>query len=382
MGDVFWAADPLVRIAFVVNNYPPRTGGVELHVQALAQAMLRLGHEPLVVTLGSEASVDERDGVTIVTLREHMRVAGILGFPSIGTKRKLIELFRDRGISAVSVHTRFFPMSYIGYRAAGRSGVPLIHTEHGSGHVASDSFVVKWASRLVDWTVGRAVLRGAEAVLGVSEEVCAFVKQLSGVEAGVFYNAINLDGIAPEHLTPKPNRWVFVGRLVPGKGWEVFLDLLSREKKLGRTIDGHVLGDGPDMLELVQLLKTLGLEDDVIVHGRVNQSVVRELLKGSMLVNPTVLSEGFQTTLLEAIAEGGRVLTYPVPGANMLKAQGAPVCVSKEATPEALFSALRSIEGRWSPPASPELIEQWGWEKRGQQFAGILESIAGKARSN
>ena len=361
-----------MRIAFVVNNYPPRTGGVELHVLALVQELRRLGHEPLVVTLESEPSAGERDGIPVIALREHFRVADILGFPSLGTRARLSRLLRDRGVDVVSVHTRFFPMSYVGYRAAKRSGIPVIHTEHGSGHVESDSAVISLASRFVDLTVGRIVLRGAQAVLGVSEEVCAFVKRLAGVDAELFYNAIHLGQPADEPAPERSDRLVFVGRLVPGKGWDTFLDVVTARRAAGYRVDAHLVGDGPDMPALLQRLDASGLAGEVTVHGRVSQAEVREILGGATLVNPTVLSEGFQTTLIEAVAERGRVATYPVPGAARLRDQGAPVRIAEDRTAAALVRTLEALE-REAPPAAPRaLVEEWGWERRAEQYLGTM----------
>ncbi|WP_205881456.1 glycosyltransferase family 4 protein [Leucobacter coleopterorum] len=335
-----------MRIAFVVNNYPPRTGGVELHVRSLATELTRMGHEVLVVTLGTEPGWSHVNGVEILTLPEHFRVADILGFPSLGTRRQLTGLLRQREIDVVSVHTRFFPMSYVGMRAARAAGLPLIHTEHGSDHVASDSAVIRFASRLVDFTLGRRVLRSADRVLGVSENVTAFIHRLADVDGEVFYNAVDAVSVtdaAGSGSSARQAHLVFVGRLVAGKGWREFLEVVAAIRPVHPELTAEVLGDGADMASLRALAASLGVEDIVSVRGRVSQSEVREALQGATLVNPTTLSEGFQTTLLEAIAEGGRVVTYSVPGAATLKEQGANVTITDEKNTASLVEAVTAV---------------------------------------
>lgn len=366
-----------VKYAFIVNNYPPRTGGVEFHVQSLARELLRLGHQVLVVTLGDPTGWRDESGIRVLTLPEHMRIAETLGFPGLGTRRRLTRLLKAHDIDIVSVHTRFFPMTFIGWRAARAARIPVIHTEHGSDHVASDSTLISAASRLIDHTLGRASLRGADRVLGVSEEVTAFVQRLAGVTGDLFYNAI--DAAPSQHPTTpraehaRPNHFVFVGRIVPGKGWSDYLEAFAQLKAAGVGLTGEIIGEGPDLPALQQRLDSLGLNDDVTVRGRITPPEVREALNGATLVNPTTLSEGFQTTLLEALAEGGRVVTYPVPGARLLQQQGAPVVIAAEASLTALMDAMIQSLTNPAPPVPPEFLDAWVWPTRGEQYVSMSE---------
>ncbi|MDO5496001.1 MAG: glycosyltransferase family 4 protein, partial [bacterium] len=157
-----------MRIAFVVNNYPPRSGGVEFHVAALARHLTGRGHEVTVVTLAERPSVTTEDGIHVIRLRERLRIGDVLGFPPPGTARRLRQMFRARGIELVSVHTRFFPLTWLGVDAARATGIPVILTEHGSDHVSSDSRLISSAARGVDQTLGRRALKRADQVLAVS----------------------------------------------------------------------------------------------------------------------------------------------------------------------------------------------------------------------
>lgn len=369
-----------MRIAFVINNYPPRVGGVELHVHALATELVRLGHEPLVVTLGPDTGWRDDAGVSVLTLPEHFRVGDVLGFPSLGTRRRLTRLLREHKIDVVSTHTRFFPISLVGLRAAHRAGLPVVHTEHGSGFVAGGSAIMQLASRAVDLTLGRWVLRHADRVLGVSENVVEFVRSLSGAHAEVFYNAIPVgDGVdagaKAVAARDRPGHLVFVGRIVEGKGWEAYLETLAALHAQGRPVTGEVLGDGVQMPQLRLRVQELGLEDVVAVRGRVTQAEVREALRGATLVNPTTLSEGFQTSLLEAIAEQGRVVTYPVPGAVTLQQQGAPVAITADRDVDALITATAALLDHPGAPAAPELLTAWTWPERAREYVTVCEQV-------
>lgn len=358
----------------MVNNFPPRVGGVENHVAELSRSLVGLGHSVLVVTLDATPSTEVWHGVRVIRLREYARVANILGFPGWGTRRKLTALLRAEHTDVVSVHTRFFPMSWVGMRAAKRAGVAVVHTEHGSGHVVSSSPVIACASRIVDFTVGRAVLRHADEVLGVSESVTEFVERLSGRDARVFYNAIAEVPQSAPGLN-RPSHLVFVGRIVPGKGWDVFVRTVGTLRARGYAVTAEVLGDGGDLPALTELVARLGLSHVVTIRGRVSGADVRAALAGATLVNPTVLAEGFQTTLLEALAEGGRVVTYPVPGAAALQAAGYPVYVTADRDPEALAAGVAAGCDAVSDPRPAPALTAWYWPTRAQEYADLSERL-------
>ena len=127
------------HIAFVVNNYPPRVGGVEKHVGALAAHLVALGHRVTVFTVSDEPGVSVEGGVRVHRLPRRFPVADVIAFPPLGTTRRLASALREQGVTVVSTHTRFFPLTWVGIRAARRAGVPTIHTEHGSDYVRSQS---------------------------------------------------------------------------------------------------------------------------------------------------------------------------------------------------------------------------------------------------
>ncbi|WP_194948316.1 glycosyltransferase family 4 protein [Actinomyces trachealis] len=369
-----------MRIAFIVNHYPPHTGGVEMHVRHLAQELTNLGHRVWVLCLAEQPGRCRDGAVQVLTGKAHQQVAELITLPQLGTTARIADFLRAQRIELVSVHTRFFPMSLVGLRAAHCAGVPVIHTEHGSDFVAASSPVVSIGSRLVDLTLGRYVLRHADYVLGVSEQAAGFAGRLAGVPTQVFYNAITPPTPGVDRPS-RPSHLVFVGRVVPGKGWETFLQAVAALRADGHNVDGELLGGGPQLEQARKLCTDLGLANVVAVRGRVGEAEVRASLAGATLVNPTVLSEGFQTTLLEALAEGGRVVTYPVPGAELLHEQGAPVQVCSQRDVASLARALRAVLEAPGRVWGPAEIAPWTWPERARQYEAIAQQVLSAARA-
>lgn len=364
-----------MRIAFVVNSYPPRLGGLESHIYHLSVSLAQLGHRVFVLTISDEPGHRTEETVDVRTDRAHLPIADVISFPSAGATRRIARFLAREHIDIVSVHTRFFPMSFVGVRAAHRAGLPVIHTEHGSGFVAASSPVIAAASRVVDVTMGRYVLRHADRVLGVSEQAADFASRLGGVRADVFYNAITPPLPHPEPIVDRHRHLVFVGRMVPGKGWDTFIEAVARLNGEGVEVTGELLGAGADLEAARALIADRNLADRLCAPGRVSAQEVRSRLAGATLVNPTVLSEGFQTTLLEALAERGRVVTFTVPGARLLAEQGHPVVITEERNLESLVDSLRSYLREPAPLAQPDLIDAWTWPVRAREYARIASTL-------
>jgi glycosyltransferase involved in cell wall biosynthesis len=367
------------HIAFIVNNYPPRVGGVEKHVGALASQLVAIGHRVTVFTVSDEPGAAIEGDVHVHRLPRRFPVADVISFPPLGTTRQLTSALREQGVTVVSTHTRFFPLTWIGTRAARRAGVPSIHTEHGSDYVRSASPLVEFASRMVDRTLGRRALRRSTQVLAVSKDAAAFVKRLSGRDSELFTNAIDLaEWSVPASARPaRPTRLVFVGRLVPGKGWDTFLAVCAalQDTLRERGVGAHVVGGGPDLELCRQHVDALGIGDFVRVHGPADSARVRDMLTGAVLVNASVLAEGFGITLLEAMAVGAQIVSYAVPAAPALLEYGAPVWLVDPPSVDELSARVVDALEQPKPPVTTDVLDAWSWETRAQEYADLVDDV-------
>lgn len=364
----------VMNVWFIVNRYPPHVGGLEFHVQHLASELSARGHHVTVVSL-DDVPGKRRDGdVSVKVHRGFFDIGDVISFPAPREPYRLKKMLVRHQVDVVSTHTRFFPMSAIGLRAAHSAGVPVLHTEHGSGFVVSDSRTIAWGSRAVDLTAGRHVLRGADKVLAISDAAAKFVYRLARVEADVFPNAV-MPAMFRSPEIDRPEHLVFVGRIVPGKGWDTYLRTVFALRQSGLEVDGEMLGGGPQLEQAAAMAYDLGLDGVVAIRGRVPQTEVRSSLAGATLLNPTVLSEGFQTTLIEAAIEGGRVVTYDVPGIQQLRASGAPISVAESRSEDEFIELVRTAVDKPLPIAPCDAMEGWTWPVRASEYERILEGV-------
>ena len=314
-----------MKILLTVSNYPPVAGGLGVYSHNLGRILAKQGHQVRVLTLIGD-SIDEEflDGLSIIKIPRRLGYRDVfatpLGKESLSRIRSEIEKS-----DVVNTHTRYFPLTQIAVSLSRQARVPVVLTEHGGGFVQSESLLTTIGARSVDLTFGRRALQRANQVLAVSKKGQSFIKELSGVDATIVGNGIDLEfwnrskALGPGAGMNKENtalNVVFVGRLVAEKGWRALFDAWSMlSSSLREKFRLVFIGDGPDLQKLRRLVARSGL-DDVVVMGYQPRQVVRDLICRGILVNPSWASEGFQTTLLEARALGAYVISTAVGGAS------------------------------------------------------------------
>ncbi|WP_272879545.1 glycosyltransferase family 4 protein [Rothia nasimurium] len=351
---------------------------MEQHVHALGTHLVRQGHRVTVITLDDTPGRSVEDGITVYRLKEYLRVEGIVGFASPVGLYKALRVLKKEKIDVISVHTRFFSMSWWGVVLGRLLNIPVVHTEHGSGFVVSEKAVIRLASQLVDRTLGVLTLRAASKVLGVSQPSCDFVKKLSGVDAEVFYNVSPLPMAAPEDVVFQRKKLVFLARVVEVKGWRAFLETVQQLHAEDAEITGVVLGAGVDLEKAKAYAAELGISDAVDFKGFVDHATVARELRGATLVNPTVAAEGFQTTIIDAYVSQAAIVTYDVSSARVLKDAGVRVhIVGQQGVPQ-LVAAVRA-ELAQGPQAYPvEDLQRWGWASQGKTYERIIQTFRHK----
>ncbi len=123
----------------------------------------------------------------------------------------------------------------------------------------------------------------------------------------IFENKYNLSGIyvIPNVLNPidlssksYEKNIVTIGRLSKEKGHQDLIQAFSKLKTLDWKL--HIVGDGPEMKNLLKLTKDLSIEEKVVFHGY-QRDFLSILSSASIFVLPSYY-EGFPNALLEAMS--------------------------------------------------------------------------------
>lgn len=188
-------------------------------------------------------------------------------------------------------------------------------------NIDNPSFWVNDRLRL--WFYQYLVMPQVDGVIGVSQTTLDTVHDLYGIKVPSRYipNGIDISaldktsirnlraeiGISAEALIT-----LFIGTLSKQKRPDLFVEVLAKLRKYYPTIQGWIVGDGPERTRVAQMIKTLGLEENVKLWGY--QEQVGEFIAAADLLLVTSDSDGIPAVILEAGYLGKSVVARQVGG--------------------------------------------------------------------
>ncbi len=323
-----------MKLLLVNNFYAPNVfGGAERVTQLLAEELVALGHEVVVVTLaaGGRAFTDEVGGV-----RVHYVDVGNLGASAWDRKRSMLKRVlwhlsaefnpaiaaRMRTILRAErpdvVHTHNLAgFSVNVWRVAKQLGLPVVHTLHAHFLLCARGTMFRndrnCTAQCADcraFTVRRrSQSRPVDAVVGVSKYVLD-----RHLDAGYFgathrrhviYNACAVESERINGRKTEPQRTVrigYLGRLHPTKGVDRLISEFGRLPDTG----SHLAIGGNGHADYENELRRRGAKSNITFAGWVDSD--RFLGEIDLLVVPSLWHEPLATTILEAYGHGLPVL--------------------------------------------------------------------------
>jgi len=157
-----------------------------------------------------------------------------------------------------------------------------------------------------------------------------------------------------------------VGRMVPVKDFNLFLEVAAELKKVTERVRISILGDGPLKERLLERAKELKIEACVEFLSPIPDPY-QYYLSLDLYLN-TSLHEGIPLSILEAMSCGKAVIAPKVGGIPEIISHGVEGCLVEGRTP-GLFSALCSelINDKWKR----DEMGKKGIEKIRRQFTDI-----------
>lgn len=300
-------------------------------------------------------------GVSVTTIPALSREVRPLA--DLGALWRLWRLFRREQPTVVHTHTA--KAGTLGRIAAALAGVPVrVHTYHG--HVLGGGYfspartrlfleverqLARFTSRLVVLTEHQA--REMSGELGVAPRERFSVVPL-GLELDHFAAVDRAESGGPVRrrlgLGPGEVAVGIVGRLVPIKNHELFLEILAETRREaaragGPSVRGVVVGAGEREGVLRDRAQRLGLDGEAVLWLGWRRDLPR-LYAALDLVALTSHDEGTPVALLEALAAGTPVVAREVGGVGeVLRNAGAGRLVPSSAGPREWTRVLLDVLG-------------------------------------
>ncbi len=274
-----------MRIGLFTDTYPPFINGVSTSVRMLKQGLEKLGHEVYVVTVNDESfSYKEEDGV----LKIPSFPIGLMNFRQSGIyPLKALKIIKKWKLDIIHSHTEF-SIGTFARLISKQLNIPLVHTYHtmyeeyiyyitkGYFDSASKKLVEYLTLFLCDKTIDELIVptEKAKELFKDKYKVKRDVYVIpSGIDTTRFYKEnidkneiINLK----KDLGLKKTDFIvlYVGRIAKEKSIDFLINNFNSVLKQIPKAKMIIVGDGPDIKDLIDLAKKEGLENKIIFAGK------------------------------------------------------------------------------------------------------------------
>lgn len=274
-----------MRIGLFTDTYPPFINGVSTSVLMLKQGLEKLGHEVYVVTVNDESfSYKEEDGV----LKIPSFPIGLMNFRQSGIyPLKALKIIKKWKLDIIHSHTEF-SIGTFARLISKQLNIPLVHTYHtmyeeyiyyitkGYFDSASKKLVEYLTLFLCDKTIDELIVptEKAKELFKDKYKVKRDVYVIpSGIDTTRFYKEnidkneiINLK----KDLGLKKTDFIvlYVGRIAKEKSIDFLINNFNFVLKQIPKAKMIIVGDGPDIKDLIDLAKKEGLENKIIFAGK------------------------------------------------------------------------------------------------------------------
>jgi glycosyltransferase involved in cell wall biosynthesis len=357
-----------MRIAFVVDNYPPDLGGIEVVVSELAERMSLAGHE---VHVFAHASARAARGATVRNGVAVRRFSVPIPSRTFRISPALLgALARNRRAFDV-VHAHNFH-AFPSMSAALAGMAPLVFSPHyhGVGHSMAARVAhvpYRRMSRLIFHAAGGIVC-------GSNTEAEALVADFPRLRTPITIvpHGTDIQGFNVAQPYPKDGDVVLAaGRMVPYKQFD---RVVLAASSLPESSEVVLLGDGPFRPQLQELIALNGLQTRVHSVGHVSDDELRRWFRTAAVLVTMSRHESFSLTITEALAAGAPVVASDIP-AHREKAESYPSGAVRLVPVDADSPELAAAVTRAIDEGLPSGVQVDTWDKAMERLLDLYRSL-------
>ncbi|WP_018351074.1 glycosyltransferase family 4 protein [Longispora albida] len=369
-----------MKTLLVTNDFPPRPGGIQSFVHALA---LRMDHLTVYASTWKgpkSAAFDAEQPFEVI--RED---TGML-LPTRAVARRAAEIARSHGCDRVW----FGAAAPLGLLAAGLKRRTGIERAVGLTH----GHEIGWAKLPGARSLMRSIARHTDVLTYLTEyqrvrlapalgALTSLEALAPGVELEVFHPGVSGDFVRQRHGLGDRPVIVCVSRLVPRKGQDTLIRVLP---EVLRRVPGAVLllvSGGPSRARLAKLAESAGVTRSVVFTGSVPYAELPgHYAAGDVFAMPCRTRaggldvEGLGMVYLEASAVGLPVIAGDSGGAPDAVLEGETGYVAGDDTVlvERLVTLLtdRELATRMGKAGRAWVEREWGWDVKAERMRALL----------
>jgi glycosyltransferase involved in cell wall biosynthesis len=342
-----------MKIALATEVFPPKSGGAGWSTRALALALRGAGHDVTVLTTAN--GPDTEGGVPV------RRLAGVSGPLRRGRmvevfRKSLFEIARNSEVihaqhslsamGALALEERprvvvtvrdHWPVCFWSTRMSQGNLCPACSTGgmwrcvDGRLPAVATPFAIPYMKR--DLASKRQALRGADAIIAVSEAIATELREVALSRVHVLPNIVDGEEVSKIAAVASgsafPDRFVlFVGKLEPNKGARDLVPTMVRAKT---GLPLFLLGSGSLERTIREEAEKAGIE--VHMPGWTDrEDVLCAMKRATALVFPSTWPEPLSRVLLEALALGTPIAAMDTGGTSELVEDDVSGLLAKDVT--------------------------------------------------
>jgi len=333
-------------------------GGQNVHVAALAAALVERGHEVVVYTRRDSPALPRR-----VAMRPGLLVEHVPAGPAVRIAKDQLLPYMPAFAEVLArtwaadrpdvVHAHFWMSGLASIQAAARCGVPVVQTFHALGVVKRRWQADQDTSPPSRIELEREVGCRADRVIATCSDEAAELRSL-GVAASrldVVPCGVDVSLFRPADQPNRPlrstRRLLIVGRLVRRKGVEEAIRALALIPAAELVIVGgprlDELDADPEVVRLRRVMADCGVADRVLLTGQLPHEELPAIIRSSDLLLAVPWYEPFGITVLEAMACGVPVVGSAVGGLLDTVVPGVTGLLVPPREPSSIAAATRVL---------------------------------------
>ena len=334
-----------MRIAMFTNNYKPYIGGVPVSIEHLAEALRGRGHTVYIFAPTYENQVEEPYVIRYPSFP--IKVAGA-PVPNVLTGI-FIKKVRELNIDVIHVHHPAI-VGNVALSIRKKLGVPVVFTYHTRYeaylHYINGLEKVEQSTGFINWYLHH-FCNQCDLLVAPTPGILDYLqKEQMKPPIQVMPTGIPMENFLPEQESVAAIRQQYLGtadyltctvsRLAKEKNLDFQIRGLSCLKRLlkkkGRTFRHMIIGDGPEKKKLICQIEELGLTENIIFIGNVDNQEIKNYQAAADAFLFTSKSETQGIVLLEAMAVGNPVVAVEVSGVRDVVKDGVNGYLTEEDT--------------------------------------------------
>jgi glycosyltransferase involved in cell wall biosynthesis len=364
----------ILRVA--ADLYPSVIGGAALHAHEMSKDQTKLGHNVTVYTACENCNRTYKStyGYYIRNFKPLVKIIGNSILPNM-----FFGLMKNQSnFDVIHAHSHLYFSTNLCATVRQMGSSPLVVTDHG----LNSQTAPKWFQDLYTATGAKFTFASADRIICYTQTEKKELVDL-GVKSRkveVIHNGIDTNLFVPaKEFCFDKKQLLWIGRYAPGKGVDYLIDAFSILKLKHPDATLTMVGKGPDKNQIIQKIRDLNLEKNIVMKDFIPNSEIVSLYQNSTIFVLPSLEEGVPRTILEAMSCGVPVVCSKLPQLIDIVDGGGTLVPVKD--PQALADTISevlsdsSLAEKFRENGRRSVVENYSWKDTVEKTVELYKEL-------